>query len=162
MEPGTIALALPLVSPHVGASVRDVIRLLAVLLGLLLGGGCAHTKKASNLEALRPVVQSFHERIRWRDYRTAARYIVPERREDFERARRERNDERDLTITDYEILEVQLSEDGQRATVTSRIQWVRLPSVSEQSATVTSEFIFQEGRWLLERQLVGPFDGDRP
>lgn len=145
-----------------GATVLRVIRLLAVLLAFALGTGCAHTKKKSDLESLRPVVESFHQRVRWKDYRIAARYIVPERRQDFERARRERQDERDLSITDYEIEEVQVEEEGARAIVTSRIKWMRLPSVSEQSDTVTSEFIYRDGRWLLEKQAGGPFDGELP
>jgi hypothetical protein len=145
-----------------GATVLRVIRLLAVLLALALGGGCAHTKKKPDPETLRPVVESFHQRVRWKDYRIAARYIVPERRQDFEKARRERQDERDLSITDYEVEEVEFTEEGERAIVTSRIKWMRLPSVSEQSATVTSEFIYRDGKWLLERQLGGPFDGELP
>ncbi len=108
------------------------------------------------------MVESFHQRVRWKDYRIAARYIVPERRKDFERARRELKDERDLSITDYEIEEVQFVEEGQRAIVTSRIHWMRLPSVSEQTATVTSEFIYRDGTWMLERQVGGPFDGELP
>jgi hypothetical protein len=145
-----------------GASVLRVIRLLAVLLAFALSAGCAHTKKKSDLETLRPVVESFHQRVRWKDYRIAARYVVPERRQDFERARRERQDERDLSITDYEIEEVEVVEEGMRAIVTSRIRWMRLPSVSEQSDVVTSEFVYQDGKWLLEKQSGGPFDGDLP
>ncbi len=137
-----------------------MIRLLAVLLCLTLGAACAHTQKAANLESLRPTVRGFHERVRWKDFRGAARFIVPERREDFEKARRRQQDERDLFITDYEILEVVISEDAQSATITSRIQWMRLPSASEQTSTVTSEFVFRQGLWMLERQLDGPFDGD--
>ena len=133
-----------------------------MLLVFALSGGCAHTKKKSDLETLRPVVESFHQRVRWKDYRIAARLIVPERRQDFEKARREHQDERDLSITDYEIEEVQVVEEGERAIVTSRIKWMRLPSVSEQSDTVTSEIIYREGKWLLEKQLGGPFDGELP
>jgi hypothetical protein len=92
----------------------------------------------------------------------AARHIVPERRRDFERARRELQDERDLTVTDYEIQGVEFSEDGYRATVTSRLEWIRLPSASARTATVTSEFVYREGLWLLERQLGGPFEGELP
>ncbi|WP_331110316.1 hypothetical protein [Archangium sp.] len=139
-----------------------MIRLLAVLLVLTLGGACAHTQKKSDPQSLRPVVENFHKRVRWKDYRVAARYIVPERRQDFERALRERKDERDLDITDYEIEEVEFVEEGQRAIVTSRLRWTRLPSVSEQSATVTSEFVYRSGTWMLEKQLGGPFDGDLP
>ena len=73
-----------------------------------------------------------------------------------------RPDERDLSITDYDIEEVEVIEEGERAIVTSRIKWMRLPSVSEQSGTVTSEFIYREGKWLLEKQSGGPFDGELP
>ena len=108
------------------------------------------------------MVENFHKRVRWKDYRFAAKYIVPERRQDFERALRERKDERDLDITDYEIEEVEFAEDGERAIVTSRIHWTRLPSVTEQTDIVTSEFVYREGTWLLEKQQGGPFDGDLP
>ena len=137
-------------------------RRLPALFLLLLLGACATTTKKSNLEALKPTVESFHQLIRWRDYRSAARLIVPEKRVDFQRARVEKRDDRDLTITDYEIEDVKVSEDGQRATVQSRIQWLRLPSASEQTALVTSEFVFRNGAWLLERQLEGPFEGELP
>ncbi len=136
-------------------------RLPAFFLVLVLAA-CATSSKKSNLEALKTTVERFHELIRWRDYRAAARLIVPERREDFQRARIELKDDRDLTITDYELEGVELSEDGQRATVQSRIQWMRLPSASEQTALVSSEFVLREGAWLLERQREGPFAGELP
>lgn len=138
-------------------------RLLApLLLVALLCGACAHTSKSTGLEGLRPVVEDFHQRIRWKDFRGAARHLIPERRGDFLKARSDMQDERDLSITDFEILEVGLEPDGMRATVTSRFQWMRLPSASEQTATVTSEFVFRDGAWLLERQLEGPFAGELP
>ncbi|MDY7228987.1 hypothetical protein [Hyalangium rubrum] len=108
------------------------------------------------------MVEDFHKRLRWKDFRGAARHIIPERREDFLRTRRELHDERDLSITDFEILEAAIAPDGMRAVVTTRFQWMRLPSASEQTATVTSEFVFREGAWLLERQLDGPFEGELP
>ncbi|MFP2933128.1 hypothetical protein ACLESO_49865 [Pyxidicoccus sp. 3LG] len=136
-------------------------RLPALLLALALGA-CAATSKKSNLEALKPTVEQFHQAIRWKDYRAAARLIVPEKRADFSKARIELKDDKDLSITDYEIEDVKVSEDGQRATVQSRIQWMRLPSASEQTALVTSEFVLRNGAWMLERQLEGPFEGELP
>lgn len=114
------------------------------------------------MEGLKPIVEQFHQRVRWKDFRGAARHIVPERREAFLEARRELQDDRDLSITDFEVLEVTQAEDGMRATVTTRLQWMRLPSASEQTATVTLEFVFQHGTWLVERMLDGPFDGELP
>lgn len=136
--------------------------LVPLLLLTLLGGACAHTPKSTGMEGLKPVVEDFHKRIRWKDFRGAARHLIPERREAFVRARSELHDERDLSITDFEILEAVLEPDGMRATVTTRLQWMRLPSASEQTATVTSEFVFRDGTWLLERMLDGPFAGELP
>ncbi|WP_370458954.1 hypothetical protein [Aggregicoccus sp. 17bor-14] len=102
-------------------------------------------------------MEDFHKMVRWGEYRAAARYVVPERRADFERARRELNDARDLSITDYEIDEATLAPDEQHATVVSRIQWMRLPSMSAKTSTVTSQFVYVNGAWLLERQSEGPF-----
>jgi hypothetical protein len=132
----------------------------ALMVALVLGGACAHTPPKSDLETLRPVVEGFHKNLRWRNYRALATFIVPEERKDFEKKRRELHDERDLTVTDYEIEDVKLHADGRRATVLSRVQWMRLPSVSEQSDSVTSEFIFRDGAWLLESQQAGPFAGE--
>ncbi|WP_233262058.1 hypothetical protein [Vitiosangium sp. GDMCC 1.1324] len=107
-------------------------------------------------------MESFHQRVRWKDYRFAARFVVPERRQDFERAVRENNDERDLDITDYDIDDVELRDEGSRAIITSTFRWTRLPSLTVKKETVTSEFVYREGKWLLERQQGGPFDGVLP
>ncbi|MFP2902351.1 MULTISPECIES: hypothetical protein [Corallococcus] len=135
-------------------------RLPALMVALVLGGACAHTPPKSDLEELRPVVEGFHKNLRWRNYRALAGFLVPEERQDFERQRRALHDERDLTVTDFEIEDVKLAEDGRHATVHSRIQWMRLPSVSEQTDSVTSEFVFRDGVWLLEKQQSGPFAGE--
>lgn len=137
-------------------------RLLALLSLLVAGVSCSHTPRSTGLEGLRPVAEEFHRLVRWKEYGLAARLVVPERREAFERARRERQDERDLNITDFELKGAELSEDGLRGTVRSRVQWYRLPSATEHTEPVTSEFVFVQGRWLLERQRGGPFDGDLP
>jgi hypothetical protein len=134
----------------------------SLLLVALLGGACAHTPRSTGAEGLKPVVEDFHKRIRWKDFRGAARHIVPESREAFLRARADQNDERDLSITDFEILEAALAPDGMRATVTTRLQWMRLPSPSEQTATVTEEYVFRDGEWMLERMQEGPFARELP
>ena len=132
------------------------------LLLALLGGACAHTPKSTGMEGLKPIVEQFNQRIRWKDFRGAARHIVPERREAFLKARRDMNDERDLSITDFEVLDAQLTADGMRGFVTTRLQWMRLPSPSEQTATVTEEYIYVDKTWQLERMLDGPFAGELP
>ena len=119
--------------------------------------GCAHGPKLGTAEEIRSAADSFHERIRWRDFRGAARLLIPERRERFEQALKARGDERDLSISDYELEQERISADGTVATVVSRISWTRLPSVTEKTELVTSEFIRADGVWLLSRQQGGPF-----
>lgn len=133
-----------------------------LLLVLALGGACAHSQKPTDLENLRPTVEEFHKRVRWKDYRFATRYIVPERRKDFEKSLEDHQDEQDLDVTEFEIESVEMRDENQRAVVTSSIRWTHLPSVSVKKATVTSEFVYRNGTWLLEKQQGGPFDGALP
>ncbi len=140
---------------------RRTTPLLALALPLAVGvltafTGCAHGKNGS-LDSLKPSVETFHQRVRWRDYRGAAELLTPERRDGFEKAVRARNDDKNLTITDYQLEDAKLAQDGQSAEVVSRLSWVRLPSVSEQSEVVRSKWVFREGVWLLDAQDNGPF-----
>lgn len=130
--------------------------LLAATLCALLAA-CAHSQKPSGLEGLKPIAEGFHRLARWKDYRGAASFIVPERRAAFERARANRDDDTNLSITDYELEDVVLLPDGRHALVLSRMSWTRLPSVSVNTDTVTSEFVWRDGTWLLARQERGPF-----
>lgn len=125
------------------------------LLWVLLGA-CAHAPARGSLEALRPAAETFHQRVRWRDFRGASELVVPEKRGRFLKVA---GNERDLTVTDYQLEDAQLSADGQKATVVSRLSWVRLPSVSEQTDVVESVFVFRDGAWFLDAQDVGPFAG---
>lgn len=134
---------------------RPLNALLPSLLTWLILGACVHKPATSGLEGLKPVVEDFHQQVRWKNFGAAARMWVPEQREAFEKARRK--EEKDLQITDYEIQSAELEADGQSARVVSRMQWLKLPSASEQSEQVTSHFVFRQGAWLLERQEGGPF-----
>lgn len=119
--------------------------------------GCAHGPPAGSVETLKPAVDTFFKRVRWRDYRGAAELLVPERRAAFEHARMANHDERDLEITDYELQDLRMTPGGRRATAVVRVSWTRLPSVSVSTETISSEFVFRDGTWWLARQDVGPF-----
>lgn len=119
--------------------------------------GCAHTPRSTGLEGLKPVAEKFHQSIRWKSYREAAEMIVPERREAFLRARQRQKDERDLSITDYDMQEAKISADGMHAHLVTHLSWMRLPSASEHTQNVTTEFVSRNGVWLVEHQDAGPF-----
>lgn len=123
-----------------------------------LGAACVTGRPSKpDSETLKPRIEDFHLRSRWRDYRGAAELLVAERRTPFLKARAAKNDEKDLSITDYQLEECTFSNDGARAECISNISWVRLPSPSESRATVTSVFVWDGSNWYLAQQDEGPF-----
>ena len=131
-----------------------MIRRLSVL---FLASACA-TVKGPDVEELKPTVEAFHQRVRWKDFRGAADLVVPERREGFIKGRSRLNDERDLFVTDFQLEDAQLPPENQVARVVSKLSWYRLPSTTEQTVTLTSVFAWRDGHWLLESQDAGPFE----
>lgn len=125
----------------------------AVLLGLF--ASCAHLPRST--EELKPAVERFFRQLRWRDFHGLAPLIVPERREAFERALVTDRDGKDLEISEYEIEEVHVSNDGRHAVVLSQLSWHRLPSMSEHQDPVSTEWVYRDGNWLLARMNPGPF-----
>ena len=123
---------------------------------------CAHTPEAPKPDPLgaRQAAEAFHRSTRWRDFRGASAGVVPDRREQFVAACERRRDERDLEISDYELLDLRLDPSGDRAAVVSHVSWLRLPSLTERTDTVTTELVRQGGAWLVARQDRGPFAGE--
>ncbi|MDX2010964.1 MAG: hypothetical protein SFW67_12265 [Myxococcaceae bacterium] len=117
---------------------------------------CATMRNKPDVEELKPTIEAFHQRARWKDFRGAADLIVPERRTSYVKARLKTDDERDLFITDYELEDAKISSDG-TAEVVSKMTWYRLPSASTKTTVVVSVFVWREGKWWLESQDDGPF-----
>lgn len=122
----------------------------------LLSCACVTLGKP-DVEELKPAIESFHQKLRWKDFRVAADGIVPERRQSFIKARSKSNDERDLFITDFQLEDAVTNDDQSQAKAVSKLSWYRLPSTSEQSATITSVYVWRDRKWLLESQDSGPF-----
>ena len=124
---------------------------------LASGPGCAHAQRTEATAGLKRTAEQFHQRVRWKDFRSASELLVPGRRRPFADARDRGQDERNLAISDYELEQLTLAEDGLSGTVVSRMSWTRLPSLAEQSEVVRSEFVLLHGQWLLAEQDKGPF-----
>ncbi len=103
------------------------------------------------------MAELFHHRTRWKDFGGAALLVVPEKRPQFEEARRLLNDDRELTISDYQLDELTLSGDRLSARIVSKVSWSRLPSLSQRDETVITELVWTRGAWLIARQQNGPF-----
>lgn len=132
---------------------------LVVVTGL---GGCAHLRGEGDIDTLKPAVEAFHQALRWKDFRTAADAVVPERRSAFIKARLVDNDERDLFITDFQLEDAQVEADKKSAAVISRLSWYRLPDATERSAVITSRLVWRANAWLVESQDDGPFSKELP
>lgn len=134
-------------------------RLPALLLCTTLMSACTHTpvRTESDVQEVKSTADAFHRRTRWKDFQSASGLIVPERRAAFLAARDAQRDERDLSISDYELLEMRVEADGSRAEVVSRVSWFRMPNLSEHSDTVITELVPVGTTWLIARQSRGPF-----
>lgn len=133
-----------------------MVRQLAIVWCVVISA-CATLSGKPDLEELKPAIEAFHQKLRWKDFRVAADGIVPERRESFVKARTKSNDEKDLFITDFQLEDAKTSDDQMQAKAVSKLSWYRLPSMTEQSATITSVYVWRDRKWMLESQDSGPF-----
>lgn len=120
-------------------------------------GACAHLSSPAGLDTLKPLAEDFHHRIRWKDFQSAALLVVPDRQQNFLTAREAADDEYNLSISDYQIEGIVLSENLKTATVKSKLYWLRLPKVIEHREQVVTTLVFQEGRWWVATMDRGPF-----
>lgn len=122
---------------------------------------CA-TVPRGDVEELKPAIEAFHQRARWKDFRGASDLIVDERRGAFVKERLKLKDDQDLFITNFELEDAKVATDMLSASVVTKISWYRLPSSTEKTAIVTNVFVWRESAWLLESQDDGPFEDLKP
>ena len=127
----------------------------------LVLGSCVTVPKGE-VEDLKPAVRALMQSFRWKDFRGAADLMVPERQEDFIQERKKFKDDNDLFITNFELEDAKISPDLLIARAVARLSWYRLPSTTEETATITNVFIWREGTGQLESQDEGPFEELRP
>ena len=109
-------------------------------------GGCQTT--ASPLE-LKTSVKGFNENLRWERFDAAATFLPPAERSAFVRHYLELQE--DLSIQNLEVRNVQLHEQEEipRAQVLILAEYYLLPSTVVHRQTLTQEWEFQQGVWLL-------------
>jgi hypothetical protein len=135
-------------------------RLFALFAALSLTA-CA-TVPRGDVEELKPTIEAFHQRARWKDFRGAADLLVDERRGAFVKERLKLKDDQDLFITNFELEDAKVALDMLSAEVVTKISWYRLPSSTEKTAVVTNVFVWREAAWRLESQDDGPFEDLKP
>lgn len=64
--------------------------------------------------------------------------------------------EKNLSVTEIELLSMTMSADGDRAETLSRLSYYELPSTVVKTETVRVHWIYQETEWRIERMEGGP------
>lgn len=123
----------------------------------VLAASCVTVPKGDS-EALKPAIETLHQRFRWKDFRGAAELMVEERQASFLKARTKLKDDQDLFITNFELEDAKIAPDTLSAKAYTRLSWYRLPSTTEKTALLTNFFVWRNGGWLLESQDDGPFE----
>jgi hypothetical protein len=118
---------------------------------------CAHGQRDDRGTALKKAAHQYLISVRWSDWMSASQLIVPEKRDAFMHARRKGHDERDLSISDFEIEEVKMAPDTLSGEVTAELNYTRLPSVTVKTEDTTLFLIWRDGRWLVDHEVGGPF-----
>jgi len=111
--------------------------------------GCAHSQQGDELEAANRV---FARSIRWSDLKGWTQQVVPERRAEF--LKLAGTDEDNLKVSDYELEDVQVSDD--KAIVRSRVSWYRLPSITNRTEAMMVLWERKGGTWLITSIVGGP------
>ncbi|MBL8957708.1 MAG: hypothetical protein JNK82_43435 [Myxococcaceae bacterium] len=123
-----------------------------------LAAGCATLSNKGDVDALKPTLDYFHGEMRFRNFRTVEKLIVPEKRAAFTKAAMARDDETNLFVTDFQLEDCTLNEkDGTLAVCMSKVSWHRLPSTSVKTVMVATTLKWEGGQWLVDRQSDGPF-----
>jgi hypothetical protein len=119
-----------------------------LMIALLLG--CAHGQNGR--AELEEANDAFAKEIRWSDMTGLRQQVMPERQLEFSQvtARGEDN----LKVTDYELVDVQVSTD--KAIVHSRVSWYREPSITTKTESMTVLWERKGNAWLIAAISGGP------
>lgn len=124
------------------------------LVGALFGagaasGGCATTTTKNAVERLQESVEAYNHAFRWKNYERASLYLPNDQRSPFLAAYED--DESSLQVEDYAIRQLDVLSD-KAATVSIKVSYLMLPSVTVQQATLVQHWAEVNGAWILEAE----------
>jgi len=124
-----------------------------ILASLSLLVGCASTT-ANRGEKLADASRMLHAALAVRDFRTLASLLETRLQAAF--LADSDAAERNLSITEIELLSMTMSADGEKAETVSRLSYFELPSTVVRTETIRVHWIYQEAEWRIERIEGGP------
>ncbi|OGP60227.1 MAG: hypothetical protein A2V67_18715 [Deltaproteobacteria bacterium RBG_13_61_14] len=117
-------------------------------LSVLVLSACASNRYlALQGQSLEERVNKYNDLYRWREYDSAANYLLPSVRRDFLAVIDSYR--HDLNVEDYVIKDIHLDEEGRNATVVVARSFFKMPSVSLQQEEITQHWVRAVGEWYL-------------
>ncbi len=116
--------------------------------GLVFLSGCA---KAPHLrpgyEAPEEIADRYHEALRWQDYESARKYVLPAALPAFDQFVKQSTG--NLTVADYTISDAELGDEGYSARVTVKRIYTLAPSATQKEDNMVQTWKLIAGQWLL-------------
>ena len=127
-----------------------LVRILLVFLLLLTSAlSCSGGKDRKHL--LPVALEEFNAAIRWKQYRTAARFVVPD--VSLKLVRRLRTTSKDLEFVEVELVDQTIAPDGKSAACLVQFAWYSASDLTVKKGLELQEWRVVDERWLLFRQL---------
>lgn len=121
--------------------------LIPALSALVLSACASNRYLALQGQSLEERVNKFNDLYRWREYDTAANYLLPSLRQDFLAVTE--SFRQDLNVEDYVVKDIRLDEEGRSAKVVVSRSFFKMPSVSLQQEEITQHWVRAAGEWYL-------------
>lgn len=125
------------------------IGLLLVVLLPLATSSCSGGKDRKNL--LPVALEEFNAAVRWKQYRTAARFVAPDVSQKL--VRRIRDTSQNLKFVEVELVDQVLAPDGKSAACLVQFVWYSDNDLTVRKGRELQEWRVVDKRWLLFRQL---------
>jgi len=126
---------------------------------LLLAAGCA-SGPGRNAEQLALAARDYHDALQFGDFQVIARYLPTEVRTEF--LARAFGVQKSLSVLEFTAIGTEMSEDGDRARMVTRLSWYELPSTVVKTENVFLQWkrvgggVARDGSWTIESIEGGP------
>jgi|WetSurMetagenome_2_1015567.scaffolds.fasta_scaffold159099_1 hypothetical protein len=120
-----------------------IFRVTVVLLAVAIVGGCSTFGNPKfNEKDFSEMVDAFNTALRWRDFKSASAFVLPEVQEEFWQMV-DSMDKR-VRLTEYEVRNVAWNDKGQPVSVFIRYQYFFMSNPELRSKTIHQEWVYDE------------------
>jgi len=123
---------------------------LSLLVLLLLPSAVSCTGGKDRKHRLPVALEEFNAAIRWKQYRTAARFVAPEVSQKL--IRRIRKTSKELQFVEVELVDQTMAPDGKSAACLVEFAWYDAKDLTVRKGQELQEWRVVDKRWLLFRQ----------